>query len=114
MTDFLRLTAAAVAEKVAQALDASECAEADCQRFMKACLPTALPGIVYVDEFHAGNLGVQPGPRDVWFVTKDDPQSVFFDELTGLFGACWGPGREDSAYEDIGFRSEDPVEMLLV
>ena len=66
------------------------------------------------DEFHAKNLNVAAGECWVWFVTQDDPQSIFFDEVSGLFGCCWGPDNETGGYTDLGYRSQDPVEMYLV
>ncbi len=48
----------------------------------------------------------------VWFVTMGDPQSVFLDELSGQFGVCWGPDQHDGHYDDLGYRSPDPVEMF--
>jgi hypothetical protein len=103
-----------VREAVAASVAESNCAPADREKFLNACLPVPLPKSINVDEFHAANLGVAAGEHPVWFVVQGDPQSVFFDEETGRFGACWGPDRDRGTYDDLGFRSRDPVEMFLV
>lgn len=95
------------------------CAKTDCspdarREFENARLPLPMPEKMTIDSFHANNLRVAEGERWVWFVTRGDPQSVFFDEESGLFGCCWGPDKVSGGYTDLGFRSQDPVEMYLV
>jgi hypothetical protein len=58
------------------------------------------------------SLQLAPGPRTVYFVCRSDPQSVFFDPQTQSFGCAWGPELPDLTYIDLGFRSEDVLEML--
>jgi hypothetical protein len=110
----LELTAESVRDRVSAAVAKSACQEKQRRAFLDASLSLPTQGTVVVDEFHAQNLAVCPGSHKVWFITMGDPQSVFFVEAGDLFGACWGPGRSDNAYMDLGFRSPDPVEMFQV
>lgn len=82
-------------------------------RFVEQCLEEPKPCVILVDAFHANRLSIQPGPINVWLVTQGDPQSVFFDEATSRFGACWGPDSTDGSYSDMGFRTESPLEAYL-
>ena len=52
------------------------------------------------------------GTRTVYFVSRGEPHSVFFDPETQSFGCAWGPALPDGKYIDLGFRSEDVLEML--
>lgn len=60
---------------------------------------------IVLDDPQAQFLQREPGNVTVWLVVKDDPQSVFFDPLSGDFGACWGPDETDGSYRDLGIRS---------
>jgi hypothetical protein len=84
------------------------------QRFLEARLATPLEGEVQLQEYRAASAGLAPGKHAVWFVVKDDPQSVFFDPETQLFGACWGPEQGSGTYWDLGFRSGNPFKMYVV
>jgi hypothetical protein len=86
----------------------------NCNQFSKARISPPILGAVNVSEFHAKNLGLPAGIHKVWFITQSTPQSVFFDEASGLFGACWGPDNVSDKYDDLGFRGPDPVDMFLV
>ena len=57
-------------------------------------------------------LEASPGEHTVFFVCRCDPQSVFFDPKTQSFGCAWGPELPDLKYVDLGFRSQDVLEML--
>ena len=56
-------------------------------------------------------LGLREGEHTVYFVTDDEPQSVFLDPATNLFGCAWGPEAHTLRYVDLGFRSEDVLEV---
>ena len=49
----------------------------------------------------------------VWFITSGQPQRVFYDERTSLFGVAWGPDAQTSLYADLGFRTGDPIDAFL-
>src|SRR5687767_12132616 len=98
---------------VTAAVNSSTAALPDRERFLSARLETPIRGVITTDDFHAKNLGTRAGKHEVWFVTMNEPQSVFFDESVGLFGSCWGPAAAGE-YENIGYRSGDPIEMFLV
>lgn len=66
---------------------------------------------VHLAAFRGTCLGLPEGIRTVWLIIKDSPQSVFYDAFTGSFGACWGPEKDTGSYIDLGFRSDDPIEM---
>ena len=100
--------------RIAEALLISEYSELDCKRFKEACLLTPEKDWISVDSFHAKNLNISAGTHLVWFITRMDPQSVFWDEHSGLFGTCWGPDPKSGNYEDLGFRSDDPLRMFLM
>lgn len=51
------------------------------------------------------------GDYSVYFVTEGDPLSVFFDPISNCFGAAWGPELGTGRYVDLGFRSDDVLEM---
>lgn len=104
----------ALRELVLAAVKESKCSPVEVADFLHECLPTPVSGVVTVDAFHARNLELDEGHRAVWFITQSDPQSVFFDIGSGRFGTCWGPERGTGIYQDLGFRSDDPVEMFLV
>lgn len=70
--------------------------------------PPALES-VHLDENIA--RGMPAGWREVWFVTRGQPQSVFYEEETQLFGVAWGPIGKDSWYMDLGFRDTDPLDL---
>ena len=53
-----------------------------------------------------------PGQRQVYMVCRADPQSVFWDPATESFGCAWGPELPELRYVDLGFRSQDVLEML--
>lgn len=74
---------------------------------------TPVPRTVNVPEHVAQFVGGPTGARLVYFVTEDDPQSVFYDEVTGSFGAAWGPDVESGEYIDIGQRSPDPLALAF-
>jgi hypothetical protein len=114
MKNALKLSISAVEAAVSAALHKSNFSQQEIQLFKLACQLPPASGLVSINEFHAKNLNLQPGEHQVWFVTKGDPQSVFFDETTGLFGSCWGPDLDNGLYDDLGYRSIDPVEMYLV
>jgi len=110
----LKLPANAVRSKVIEQVEYSKCSTASRSQFLSVCLPEPEPGLVRLDEFHARLPNQFPGTYAVWFITRGSPQSVFFDECVGLFGCCWGPDRDTGEYSDLGYRSQDPVEMSLV
>jgi hypothetical protein len=56
-------------------------------------------------------VGLPEGEHTVYFVTDDDPQSVFYDPHSGSFGCAWGPDAESGRYVDLGFRSFDVLAM---
>ena len=66
---------------------------------------------VVIEPHVADRLGLPVGDHPVYFVSEDDPQSVFYDPATNLFGCAWGPQLPDLRYVDLGFRSEDVLEM---
>lgn len=101
-------------KKILEALLNSEYSESDCRSFKEACLHTPERDWVNVDSFHAKNLNIAAGKHSVWFITRMDPQSVFWDEHSNLFGACWGPDLKSGTYEDLGFRSDDPLRLFLM
>jgi hypothetical protein len=103
-----------VLKKTAERANISTCANEIRQKFFSACLPIPEVGIVHLDEFHARLPNLHSGDYVVWFITKNSPQSVFFDESSGLFGCCWGPDQDSGEYADLGYRSDDPVEMFSV
>ena len=103
-----------VRDAVSTASAKTSCSPEARKQFENSCLPLPLPGLINIDVFHARNLDLAAGERWVWFVMQSDPQSIFFDEASGLFGCCWGPDKETGGYTDLGFRSQDPVEMYLV
>ena len=103
----------AVNEIVRSGIEKSTLSNSVKARFASCCLIEPKSGLVWLDEFHARLPGHVPGSRVVWFVTQSDPQSVFFDERDGSFGACWGPARDGAQYVDLGYRSLDPVEMFV-
>jgi hypothetical protein len=110
----LKMSSALVREFVVSKASASDRLLVDRERFLTECLVEPEAGLVKIDEFHARNLGFPPGDHRVWFITRGDPQSVFFDEIANLFGCCWGPDKDTGDYVDLGYRSQDPVEMYLV
>lgn len=81
------------------------------RNFEKIILLDPVEGEVELEAYRAPHIGLPVGFRTVWFIAKDCPQSVFFDPLTGLFGACWGPDAKTGAYVDLGFQGRDPFEM---
>ena len=107
----LKMLGPLVLDVVSAAIKQSYFPPSDQRQFLESCLPLPLPGLITISEFHAKNLSVLPGTRSVWFITQNDPQSVFYDESSGVFGACWGPDGERGTYDDLGFRSRDPIEM---
>ena len=68
---------------------------------------------VSLADFRAPFVGLPEGIHAVWLLLEDDPQSVFYDPATKKFGACWGPEIETGEYIDLGFRSDDPLEMYI-
>ena len=99
---------------VIEAISKSKCSHGDRERLLHDLLARPEKDLVTLDEFHAGISNLSPRQYVVWFITRLDPQSVFFDENTGQFGSCWGPEKETGQYTDLGYRSKDPVEMYLV
>ena len=67
---------------------------------------------VVVLEREVAEPRLSPGLRDVYMICRSDPQSVFFDPETMSFGCAWGPQLPDMKYVDLGFRSQDVLEML--
>jgi hypothetical protein len=57
-------------------------------------------------------LEASPGEHAVFFVCRSEPRSVFFDPKSQSFGCAWGPELPDLKYIDLGFRSQDVLEML--
>jgi hypothetical protein len=68
---------------------------------------------VSLADFRAPFVGLPEGIYSVWLLLEDDPQSVFYDPATKKFGACWGPDVHTGEIIDLGFRSEDPIEMYI-
>jgi hypothetical protein len=83
------------------------------RRFVQARLDEPVEQAVLLEAFRASHLQIAGGIRQVWFVVKDDPQSVFYDVQTNSFGACWGPDAIDGQYLDLGFRDLNPFEMFI-
>lgn len=110
----LRMSELLVRDTISAASETTTCSSEAKKEFENSRLPFPTPGTINIDPFHAKNLNLIAGERWVWFVTQGDPQSVFFDESSGLFGCCWGPDQATGGYADLGFRSQDPVEMYLV
>lgn len=75
----------------------------------KRITPFARP--VVIESHVSQRVGIPEGDHTVYFVTDDDPQSVFFDPKTNLFGCAWGPEQASGRYIDLGFRSIDVLEM---
>jgi hypothetical protein len=107
-------TAELVHKRITEVLLKSEYSESDRLQFREACLQTPVKDWITVDGFHAKNLNISAGKHLVWFITRLDPQSVFWDEHSDSFGACWGPDLKSGTYEDLGFRSDDPVAVFLI
>lgn len=110
----LKLSSDAVCSKVAEQANTSTCTDESRRKFLSECLPVPEAGLVRLEEFQTRLPDLQPGIHAVWFITRNSPQSVFFDERSGFFGCCWGPDRDTGEYTDLGYRSSDPVDMYLV
>lgn len=54
-------------------------------RFVNASLDEPVEQAVLLEEFRASAVGLSGGIRKVWFVVRDDPQSVFYDFQTESF-----------------------------
>jgi hypothetical protein len=80
------------------------------QRFLEKRIVPVLravpiqPHVVHLVDLPAGT-------HMVYFVTEDDPQSVFYDPSSESFGAAWGPDESTGQYIDLGFRSGDVLAM---
>lgn len=83
------------------------------KRFARTMLANPELRSVEIEDFRAISLGIAPGTYQVWFITDDSPQSVFYDANLNLFGTCWGPDAKTGKYIDLGFRDENPFEMFL-
>jgi hypothetical protein len=103
-----------LAEIVQAACDDSACSEADRQRFLSALLPQPIAQEVAIDRFQTSGLVQSQEKHPVWLVARNGPQTVFYDEKSGLFGCCWGPDRDTGEYKDLGFCGGDPVAMFLL
>lgn len=110
----LKMSVQDVQRRVQDALERSECPAESKRIFELDRVPRPTPRMVELDEFHTRSPQLSPGLFWTWCVSEGGPQSVFFDEVSGLFGVCWGPDRETGGYMDLGYRSQDPVEMSLV
>ncbi|MES2386095.1 MAG: hypothetical protein V4593_16220 [Pseudomonadota bacterium] len=66
---------------------------------------------VFVEAHITHLVGLPEGEHVVYFVTQDDPQSVFFDPHTESFGCAWGPEAGSGRFVDLGFRSFDVLAM---
>ena len=66
---------------------------------------------VHIEQHVSFMLGLPEGDHVVYFVSEDEPQSVFFDPKTESFGCAWGPESETNRYVDLGVRSSDVLEM---
>lgn len=62
------------------------------------------PHIVHLVDLPAGT-------HMVYFVTEDNPLSVFYDPSSESFGAAWGPDESTGQYLDLGFRSDDVLDI---
>ena len=62
------------------------------------------PHIVHLVDLPAGT-------HTVYFVTEDNPLSVFYDPSSESFGAAWGPDESTGQYLDLGFRSDDVLDI---
>ena len=100
-------------KRVAQALDSTPITDELAARFKSCLLDDPEEANVTLADFRASYLKMKPGNYAVLLVVKDDPQSVFFDPNTGLYGACWGPDIYTGETIDLGFRSDNPAEMYL-
>ena len=98
---------------VAQALDSTPITDELAARFKSCLLADPEETTITLADFRASYLKMEPGNYSVLLIVKDDPKSVFFDPNTGLYGACWGPDIYTGETIDLGFRSDDPVEMYL-
>jgi hypothetical protein len=72
---------------------------------------SATPRFVVIEPHISHLVSLPPGEHQFYFVTDDDPQSVFFDPNCNLFGCAWGPELPSLRYVDLGFRSKDVLEM---
>jgi hypothetical protein len=80
------------------------------QRFLDKRIEPALRTVII--EPHIVHLVDLPaGTHIVYFVTEDDPLSVFYDPSCESFGAAWGPDESTGQYIDLGFRSDDVLAM---
>ncbi len=68
---------------------------------------------VSLADFRAPFVGLPEGIYSVWLLVEDSPQSVFYDPLTKKFGASFGPDIYTGENIDLGFRSDDPLEMYI-
>ena len=71
----------------------------------------AEPETVFLERPAVG-VSDTPGQRQVYMVCRSEPQSVFWDPVTKNFGCAWGPELPELRYIDLGFRSQDVLEML--
>lgn len=85
----------------------------EARRAFDSSLITPEIGSVEIEPHIAGILNVDPGMRQVWFVTASNTQRVFYDEETRAFGVAWGPDSATGNYVDLGFRTEDPIDAFL-
>ena len=98
---------------IANAVTSSKVQQDVVARFRQGVLAAPELISVFVDEPQARFLGRPPGNYEVWLVMKDDPQSVFYDPVSRLFGACWGPDIVTGRFVDLAVRSANPLEMYL-
>jgi hypothetical protein len=89
------------------------CKQETMNRAVSKILSTPKEIQVSLADFRAPFVGLPEGIYAVWLLLEDDPQSVFFDPATEKFGACWGPDVHTGEIVDLGFRSEDPLEMYI-
>lgn len=94
----------------AQASDPAEYVSSIKMRFVEKRIAPKV-GMVLIERHVMHLLGLPEGEHVVYFVTMDDPQSVFFDPNTNSFGCAWGPDSESGRFVDLGFRSADVLAM---
>jgi hypothetical protein len=81
-------------------------------QFVSSLIPPE-HGAVQVELHTAQILHIEPGAIQVWFLTSQETQRVFFEERSGLFGVAWGPDSATGNYVDLGFRTDDPLDAFL-
>jgi hypothetical protein len=80
------------------------------QRFLDKRIEPILRAII-IEPHIVHFVNLPAGTHMVYFVTEDNPVSVFYDPSCESFGAAWGPDESTGEYIDLGFRSDDVLAM---